>query len=289
MTAEWETLRAVWLVVTLDVSMIPLGAVPLWLCWRLHKGRWGRVLGPPMRAAMATVPLTLILLVPLLSQEPLAGIAILLGWLIAWWCAQQDGTRSAPVGLILYTLSTSFAGFYWVLALQPEADSSIFGLIMIAHQMVGALAFAILFALLDDDRVETDALGGLGNMLLGAVMLWAYFEFMQYLVAWSGDQPRLLSFFLPRLLGAWGGTATGVFLLLGGVPFAALLFRAVRRSRIGLIALSALVLGMSLVEGIWLVVPVIDASFLSILIAAAIGSLVWAFGFHCALAKVRHG
>jgi hypothetical protein len=269
--------------------MIPLGAAPLLLTWRLHKGGWGHVLGPELRTATATIPLTVLLLVPLLMRDPAAGAAILVSWLIVWWCAMREDARIAPFGLIIYTVGTSFAGFYWVMGLQATADSAIFGLIVIAHQMVGALAFIVLLGLLRDDQIDEGTLTGLGNMLLGAVMLWAYFEFMQYLVAWSGDQPRLLAFFLPRFADAWGGIAIGVFVLQGGVPFTALLFQSVRRSRTWLIVLSALILAMRLLEGVWLVAPVIEAPLYALLLASVVGGAAWIFGYRYTFRKARYG
>src|SRR5258705_9839187 len=50
-------------------------------------------------------------------------------------------------------------------------------------------------------------LQALGILLLAFVMLWAYFDFSQLLIIWSGNQPEEISFYRTRLYGGGGGVA----------------------------------------------------------------------------------
>src|SRR5207244_9815969 len=70
----------------------------------------------------------------------------------------------------------------------------------------------------------------LGKLLLAFVMLWAYFDFSQLLIIWSGNQPEEISFYRTRLYGGWGVVAVIVLVFHFFVPFFLLLSPDVRRN-----------------------------------------------------------
>ena len=64
----------------------------------------------------------------------------------------------------------------------------------------------------------------LGKMMFAFVMIWAYVNFSQYLIVWSGNLPEEISWYLARFRGGWGalGLAVLLFHFVAAVPAAAL-------------------------------------------------------------------
>ncbi len=48
----------------------------------------------------------------------------------------------------------------------------------------------------------------LGNLLLGALMFWAYVAYSQFLIVWSGNLPREAAWYLHRNAGGWHGCSS---------------------------------------------------------------------------------
>src|SRR4029453_9508359 len=74
-----------------------------------------------------------------------------LGWLLLRWSAATvDGEAPAGLrrlsgpGLIVYGLGMTFAAIDWMMSLEPHWFSSIFGVIVVAAQVLSAFAFAVL-------------------------------------------------------------------------------------------------------------------------------------------------
>jgi len=85
-------------------------------------------------------------------------------------------------------------------------------------------------------------------------MLWAYFQFSQFLIIWSGNLPEEIGFYLTRIEGAW--VYLSAVLILGhfALPFVLLLNRDLKRSH--MVALVAIfVIGMRFVDLFWLMGP----------------------------------
>jgi len=297
-------LRA-WLVAGLIVLMVPLGALAWLLTWHLHRGLWGRVLGRSLEAAVATLPLVAILLLPLFlgadaiyawphEEGKHATPWLRVGWfagrgflyVLAWaglavlavrfhrpLAASPHRPALASAGLILWTLTASFAAVDWGLSLQPETYSSIYGMIFLAHLMVGALVFCVAATLLARP-VPAEAVNGIANILLGALMMWGYLAFMQYLIVWMGDLPGHIEIYLSRTGGVWSWMLWAVVLLHGVVPFVLLLRGPIRRSRDWLLGLCLLVLALRVVEGVWLWLPAFDVD-AALVALTAVALVAW--------------
>ena len=202
---------------------------------------------------------------------------LLCTWLLNSWSAGQDRgtvattpadsvrfrTVSAP-GLLLLVLTVTFASVDWIMSLEPEWFSTIFGLLVMVGQGLSALSLAILvLALVAGSTAMAGTLvprhfHDLGKLLLAFVMLWAYLAFSQFLIIWSGNLPEEIPWYLKRMQGAWGGVA--LLLVLGhfALPFLLLLSRDLKRHS-GLLSKVALaVILMRLVDLIWLVAPAFD-------------------------------
>ena len=86
-------------------------------------------------------------------------------------------------------------------------------------------------------------------------MLWAYFNFSQYLIIWSGNIPEETKWFIYRTTGGWGWVAIAVIIFHFGLPFLLLLSRDLKRNAHRLAIVAGVVLLMRLVDLFWLIAP----------------------------------
>jgi hypothetical protein len=130
-----------------------------------------------------------------------------------------------------------------------------------AGQGVSGLSFALIvvIALRDFEpwsRLVTPVrLNDLGNLLLAAVMFWAYCSFFQYLVIWSGNLPEENIWYVHRSHGGWQYLAPALVLVHFAVPFLLLLSRRLKRHPTDLARIAGLLLAMRVVDLYWQVVP----------------------------------
>ncbi len=175
----------------------------------------------------------------------------------------------SAVGMILYMLSTTFAAYDWMMSLEPEWFSSIYGLLFLAGQGLAALTLAIIgLRMLTRGQPLSDdwrqSFNDLGNFLLGFVMIWAYFAYSQFLIIWSADLPEEIIWYHHRIQGSW----LTVALVLVGVhfvlPFLLLLSRSLKRNVRWLPLLALLVFCARLIDLVWLIVPAFHPDGLSL-------------------------
>ncbi len=162
-------------------------------------------------------------------------------------------------GLIVYAITITIASVDWIMSLTPEWYSSAFGLLIMTSQALSGFAFAATVALAAARTAArapaAQELGDLGNLLLMFVMLWAYIAFTQFLIVWAEDLPREATWYLARSQAGWRGVAVALALLQFGVPFVALLFRAVKRTPTALAGLCMVTLVAQWLYTAWLVQP----------------------------------
>lgn len=166
-------------------------------------------------------------------------------------------------GLILYGLTATFASIDWVMSLEPEWFSTIFGILFMGGQALSAISFAIGAAVLLARRepmsavVLPDHLHDLGKLLLAFVMLWAYFAFSQFLIIWAGNLPKEIPWYLHRLEGNWIWVGLMIVLFHFLLPCLLLLTRDLKRSGSYLAAIAVMVMLVRLVDLFWLIAPTI--------------------------------
>jgi hypothetical protein len=216
--------------------------------------------------------------------------------------------RLAIVGLVAYAVTMTLAGVDWIMARSADWYSTGFGLLVLTSQAYAAFAFAAAVAAftgamrgaraVEDERVDAlverpnparDA-QDLGNIVLTYAMLWAYLAFMQYLIIWAEDLPAEIGWYLTRSTPVWKAWAIATLILQFALPFAAMLFRDVKRDPRRLGALCVAVLAGHWLQMAWQVLPSSYGSAPWIAIAAAIGvGGWWLAAFSHAYARVAPG
>ena len=163
--------------------------------------------------------------------------------------------RVSSAGLVALGLTMTFAAFDWMMSLDAAWSSTIYGVYWFAGGMVGALALIAIVARRDGAAVAPNVWPSLGKLLVTFVLFWLYIAFSQYIVVWSGDLPREVTWYVPRTRGAWGAVAWLLLLGMFVLPFLALIVRPIKRSGAALAAIGALLLVLHYVDTYWMVMP----------------------------------
>ena len=192
-------------------------------------------------------------------------------------------------GLVVYVLTITFASIDWIMSLEAHWYSTIFGVHFLGGHGLAALAFAIVFsAILRRGQPVAQSIAeshrlDLGNLLLGFVMLWAYFTLSQWLIIWSANLPEEAVWYTRRNNGGWEWLARALVVFHFFVPFLLLLARRNKRRPEFLAMIAATILVMRLADIFWYTVPAFRPGELSLHwmdIAAPVGlGGIWLAGF----------
>ena len=262
-------LLQVYLFVWLFALSIALGSFALLAIHGLTGGRWGDEIRAPLLRAIGAIPILAVLFLPIL-----AGVKLLYPWTahpraylnipsfvvraviyFACWIALSIATvrrRRVPnpgATLLLYVVTMTFASWDWMMSLDPKWWSTIYAMDVLTSQAVAALAAVLLFVTYY--RLGRDVWPDLGNLLLAALMLWAYLEYSQFLILWSGNEKSEIGWYLER--PHWMAVGLLVFAFFG--PFLALLFRSAKRSARVLFSVAFVTLLSRVLELVWTIVP----------------------------------
>jgi hypothetical protein len=195
-----------------------------------------------------------------------------LAFFIRRWSVQGDKVADGPSpgrrirmlsagGLVVYVLCMNFASTDWVMSLEPDWYSTIFVVIFMAGQFLTALALMTallaLFAGYEQfgGLIMTKHFHDLGNLLLTFVIFWIYVSFSQFLIIWSGNLPKEISWYLHRSAGGWKGVALFLMAFQFILPVGLLLLRGMKRHRERLGAIAALIVVVNIVNVYWLIAP----------------------------------
>jgi hypothetical protein len=165
------------------------------------------------------------------------------------------------VGLVALAGTTTFASIDWGMSLAPHWYSTMYGVLYIIGWTLSALSFTIIvMALLAaepplDRALRPVTVHDLGKLLLAFTMLWAYVNFSQFLIIWSGNTTEETPFYVQRLHGGWNVIAVALVLFHFALPFALLLSRGLKRDARKLALVAGLMLFMQLVDLFWLLGP----------------------------------
>jgi len=223
----------------------------------------------------------------------------LLSYLLSKWSKEGDKPGApdntnrfkavAGPGLILYGFTVSFAAIDWVMSLDPSWISTIFGLVVLIGQVLSAMCFAVVIErILYDykpmsEMLTPDFVHDHGKWMLAFTMVWAYFNFSQWLIIWAGNLPAEITYYIRRLNGDWGYVGLFVVIFHFAVPFAMLLSRPFKRDIRKLVWLAAWLLLMRYVDLFWIIEPNFSKTFnvtlADVVLPIAIGGLWLAYFF----------
>jgi hypothetical protein len=198
------------------------------------------------------------------------GIAYLLN---KWSRMQDEGDvavntrlqRLSGAGLVFYALAVTFAGVDWIMSLNPHWYSTIFGFLMMGGQGLAALAFTIIVATILFKHEPMSGLlkphhfHDLGKLMLAFVMLWAYFNFSQYLLIFAANLVEEIPYMIARTTNGWQYLAVFLVTFHFFAPFFLLLSRNLKRSPHRLVVIALWILFVRFADLFMMVSPEFDA------------------------------
>ncbi|MGB0050049.1 MAG: hypothetical protein WBP70_21555 [Terriglobales bacterium] len=215
------------------------------------------------------------------------------------WSTEQDSIAGqstlrframSSIGLVIYSLTISFAVIDWVMSLQARWISTIYGLLFVAGEALSAFCFCVVIEnILGKRKPMSDYLTDTevhdhGKLMLAFVMVWAYFNFSQWLIIWAGNLPEEIPWYVRRMNGGW--ETVGLFLVVFhfAVPFALLLSRQLKRKARTLVWIASWLIVMRIVDIFWHIEPAFHPTFhvswVLFAILSGMGGLWMAYFFH---------
>ena len=202
------------------------------------------------------------------------------GWiLIAWTLTrlskrQDEGDMSTNLrlqyvsgaGIVFYAFSATFAAIDWIMSINPHWYSTLFGFIFIGGQGLSALAFTIVVSTFlvkhapMANFLKPSHFHDLGKLSLAFVMLWAYFNFSQYMLVFAANIVEEIPYFIARITHGWQFLALFLVVFHFAVPFLLLLSRDLKRMPHRLVVVAGWLLFIRLVDLFMLISPEFDAS-----------------------------
>jgi hypothetical protein len=301
-----QALRS-WLLGFIVWAGIGFGGIGILMLQYLTGGAWGVVIRRVAEATTRTIPLLIILFIPIAL-----GITYLYEWThmhddivvqsrgwymtnVGWiarsvvyfaifagmayllnkWSSEQDRSKdydeaavwlgkatafSGPA-IVIYVLVVTFASVDWVMTLEPHWFSTIWGLLFVAGWALSSFSFAVIILAFLSDKVPMDRILGrrhfhdIGKLMLAFVMVWAYFNFSQFIIIWSGNIPEETGWYITRTSGGWGWIAWGLVIFHFAFPFLVLLQQDLKRRAKLLATVGAFVLVMRVFDMFWLIAP----------------------------------
>jgi hypothetical protein len=153
--------------------------------------------------------------------------------------------RVSGAGLVLYALTVTFAGVDWIMSINPHWYSTLFGFLMMGGQGLSALAFTIVISTILVKREPMDTLltpnhfHDLGKLMFAFVMLWAYFNFSQFLLTYAANLVEEIPYMVTRLNHGWQYLALFLITFHFAVPWLLLLSRKTKRTPHRLVIIAA--------------------------------------------------
>ncbi len=169
--------------------------------------------------------------------------------------------RLSGFGLVFYALTMTFAGIDWVMSLNPHWYSTLFGFLMLGGQGLGTLAFTIVISTFLSKRAPmADVLKphhfhDLGKLSLAFTMLWAYFNFSQFLLGYAANLVEEIPYFIARTSHGWQYLAIFLVVFHFAAPFLFLLSRDNKRNSSRLVVIACWIFAMRFIDLFMLVSP----------------------------------
>jgi hypothetical protein len=170
--------------------------------------------------------------------------------------------RIAPAATFLFALSLTFAGFDWIMSLDPGWYSTMFGVRIFASSAVTSFACIIVVTLgwkhagLIGEEINTEHYHDLGKLMFGFLIFWGYVSFSEFFLIWYAAIPEETVYYHRRWDDpSWRALSVAVVALKFIVPFYVTLSRNAKRNN-GMIGFAAFwLLAMHLVEMYYWIMP----------------------------------
>jgi hypothetical protein len=156
--------------------------------------------------------------------------------------------RLSALFLVVFAVTCWLASTDWIMSLEPQWSSTIFGVYSFAGIFLSALAAVTLVVVglywqgPFRNVLTRKHLHDLGTLLFGFSSFWMYIWFCQYLLIWYVNNPEETVYFWRRQQPGWQTLFLLNVVLNWGLPFAVLLFRRAKQTPWVLLTVAACIL-----------------------------------------------
>lgn len=165
----------------------------------------------------------------------------------------RANARTSAAFLVVFAITFWLASYDWIMSLQPDWWSTIFGMYNFAGLFSSGLAaIAVVLVYLRErtslrDIINQDHLRDLGKLIFAFSTFWMYLWFSQYMLIWYANIPEETVYYVQRLHGLWAPLFLLNIALNWVIPFFALMPR-VNKGKPGFL----LRVSLALLVGRWL-------------------------------------
>jgi len=168
--------------------------------------------------------------------------------------AEKRAKTIAPLLAVLFFLLCTLLAFDWMMSIDQEWFSTMFGAQYAVANLIGAAAALLIIAGIArnnfqlDEYITIDRYHDLAKLTFAVCALWTYLIFSQILVIWYGDLPEETPYLILRMQSVeWGWMFWVLFFLMFFIPFFGLMSRTACNS----IWFSRLI-AVEVLVGVWL-------------------------------------
>jgi hypothetical protein len=143
--------------------------------------------------------------------------------------------------IMMFALTVSFAAFDWVMSIDADWYSTIFGVYLFAGSMLGFFSTMVVISMALQNAgklqkwITVEHFHDMGKFMFGFTMFWSYIAFSQLVLIWYANIPEETFWYEVRISTGWKYLSYGLIAFHFAIPFLGLLSRHVRRHRTGLL------------------------------------------------------
>lgn len=196
-----------------------------------------------------------------------------LTYLLTKWSVLEDRTKSydystkleklsAP-GVVAYFFTITFCAVDYIMVLEPHWYSTVYGFMVAMGQALTAISIAVAMLVIlakfppIEEALTAKHLHDLGKLMLALTMLWAYMNFAQLLITWSGNLPEENVWYIKRWNGGWGWVGVILLVFHFVLPFLLLLSQTLKKNPRTIFAIAVYIVVVHVVD----VFSLVEANF----------------------------
>lgn len=169
--------------------------------------------------------------------------------------------RVSGPGMVVFALTTSFAGFDWLMSLDAHWYSTIFGVYFFSGGLLASLALLVLIGLflrrkgILNEVITIEHYHDMAKLMFAFTIFWGYMAFSQYFLIWYANIPEETIWYAHRWDGNW--KILSLTLVFGHfvIPFVGLMTRAAKRNLAWITFFVIWLLAMHWIDLYWIAMP----------------------------------
>lgn len=121
----------------------------------------------------------------------------------------RDNVRLSAIFLVVFAVTFSLASVDWIMSLEPDWASTIFGMYNFAGLFVsGIAAITLMLVWLQKSKplssvITRHHLHDCGKLIFAFSTFWMYLWFSQFMLIWYANLPEETTYYVQRLHGFW--------------------------------------------------------------------------------------